>query len=361
MPFELEKNFESGVNIKVIGVGGGGNNAVNRMIATNVKGVDFIVVNTDKQALMQSTAANKIAIGERTTHGKGAGSIPEVGTAAAEESIDDIKAVLNGAEMVFITSGMGGGTGTGVAPVVAKVARDMGILTIGIVTKPFDFEGKMRMQRAEAGIAKLAENVDSLVIIPNERLKQVSDTRITLLNAFGIADDVLRRGVQSISELINIPGLVNLDFADVTSVMKNAGLAHMGVGAAQGKDKAEKAAKAAISSPLLETSINGAKGIIVNITASPDIGLEEVDIASTMIANEAHSDATIIWGATLDNSLEDEMRVTVVATGFSKGEQQAKEKEKEEVAAAPEVKQEDTDKFVEDLLSQFKHTSQTSL
>ena len=354
MPFELEKNFESGVNIKVIGVGGGGNNAVNRMIATNVKGVEFIVVNTDKQALMQSTASNKIAIGERTTHGKGAGSVPEVGMAAAEESIEEIKASLAGAEMVFITSGMGGGTGTGAAPVVAKIARDMGILTIGIVTKPFDFEGKMRMVRAEEGISKLAENVDSLVIIPNERLKQVSDTRITLLNAFGIADDVLRRGVQSISELINIPGLVNLDFADVTSVMKNAGLAHMGVGAAQGKDKAERAAKAAISSPLLETSINGAKGIIVNITASPDIELEEVDIASTMIANEAHPDATIIWGATLDNTLEDEMRVTVVAPGFSKGNK----KEEEEIVEAPEVKQEETDKFVEDLLSQFKNPAQ---
>ena len=316
MAFELDDNFDSGVNIKVIGVGGGGNNAVNRMISTKIRGVEFIAINTDKQALVNSKATNKIAIGEKRTKGHGAGSNPEVGAAAAEESIDEIKNAMEGADMVFITAGMGGGTGTGAAPMVAKAAKDMGILTIGVVTKPFAFEGKRRMMQAEEGLKKLIDSVDSLVIIPNERLKEVSDTRITLLNAFTEADDVLRHGVQSISDLINVPGIVNLDFADVSSVMLNAGYAHMGVGEASGKDKAELAAKAAISSPLLETSIAGARGIIINITASPDIGLEEVDIASSMVKEEAHPDANIIWGAALDENMEDEMHVTVIATGF---------------------------------------------
>lgn len=316
MGFELEENFESGVNIKVVGVGGGGNNAVNRMIATNIKGVEFIAINTDKQALMQSTASHKIPIGEKLTKGHGAGANPDVGERAAEESKDEITNAVKGADMVFITTGMGGGTGTGAAPIVAKLARDLGILTIGIVTKPFAFEGTRRMVAAERGIAKLRECVDSLVIIPNERLKQVSENRITLANAFAEADDVLRRGVQSISELINVPGIVNLDFADVTAVMQNAGCAHMGEGKAEGKDKAEEAAKMAISSPLLETSIKGAMGILVNITASPDIGLDEIELASAMITDEAHPDATVIWGATFDNKLEDTMKVTVIATGF---------------------------------------------
>ncbi len=316
MSFELEENFESGVNIKVVGVGGGGNNAVNRMIATNIKGVEFIAINTDKQALLQSTASHKIPIGEKLTKGHGAGANPDIGERAADESKDEITNAVKGADMVFITTGMGGGTGTGAAPVVAKLARDLGILTIGIVTKPFSFEGKRRMDAAERGIAKLRDCVDSLVIIPNERLKQVSENRITLANAFAEADDVLRRGVQSISELINVPGIVNLDFADVTAVMQNAGCAHMGEGKAEGKDKAEEAAKMAISSPLLETSIKGAMGILVNITASPDIGLDEIELASSMITDEAHPDATVIWGATFDNKLEDTMKVTVIATGF---------------------------------------------
>lgn len=311
-----DASTECGVNIKVIGVGGGGNNAVNRMISTNIHGVEFIAINTDKQALINSSATNKIAIGEKRTKGHGAGSNPEVGAQAADESIEDIKNAISGADMVFITAGMGGGTGTGAAPVVAKAAKDMGILTIGVVTKPFAFEGKRRMSQAEEGIKKLIESVDSLVIIPNERLKEVSDTRITLMNAFTEADDVLRHGVQSISDLINVTGLVNLDFADVSAIMLNAGYAHMGVGSATGKDKATLAAKAAISSPLLETSIAGARGIIINVTASPDIGLEEVDIASSMVREEAHPDANIIWGAVLDPSLEDEMQVTVIATGF---------------------------------------------
>ncbi len=316
MAFELDDNFESGVNIKVIGVGGGGNNAVNRMISSNVRGVDFIAINTDRQALIHSAATNKISIGEKITKGHGAGSNPAVGEKSAEESIEEIKDSLTGADMVFITTGMGGGTGTGAAPVVAKVAKEMGMLTIGIVTKPFAFEGKKRLTQAEAGIAALSQYVDSLVIIPNERLKQVSDKPITMINAFEIADDVLSHGVQSISELINVPGYINLDFADVTSVMQNAGYAHMGVGYATGKEKAECAAKAAISSPLLETSISGAKGILGNITASPDISMDEIDIACTMIANEAHEDATVIWGVAFDPEMEDAMKVTIIATGF---------------------------------------------
>lgn len=317
--FELGEMDTSVVNIKVVGVGGGGNNAINRMIAANVRGVEFIAINTDVQALANSSASTKINIGDKSTKGKGAGANPEIGAHAAEENAEDIRKAIEGADMVFITTGMGGGTGTGAAPIVAKIARDMGILTVGIVTKPFSFEGRRRMEQAEAGIERLREYVDSLVIIPNERLKQASDTKITLMNAFLIADDVLRRGVQSISELINVPGLVNLDFADVTTVMQNAGLAHMGVGNANGKDKAEKAAKAAISSPLLETSIAGAKGILINVTASPDIGLDEVEIASSMIASEAAPDAYIIWGSALDSSLEDEIRVTVIATGLDAG------------------------------------------
>jgi len=323
MAFELDENIDSAVNIKVIGVGGAGNNAVNRMITDNVRGVDFIAVNTDKQALIQSSAAHKIPIGEKTTKGHGAGSNPEVGGRAAEESIEEIKNALVGADMVFITAGMGGGTGTGAAPVVAKVAHEMGILTVGIVTKPFAFEGKRRMDQAEMGIANISDFVDSLVIIPNERLKQVQETRITLANAFAASDDVLRHGVQSISELITVPAFVNLDFADVTSVMKDAGYAHMGVGEASGKDKAENAAKAAISSPLLETSISGATGILMAITASPDIGLEDIDVASTLITNEAAPNANIIWGAGFDPELEDTMKITIIATGFKNEKEDA--------------------------------------
>ncbi|MBE6581227.1 MAG: cell division protein FtsZ [Ruminococcaceae bacterium] len=323
MTFERDITSDSGVVIRVIGVGGGGNNAVNRMIAANIRGVEFVSVNTDRQALRNSEAPTQMVIGEKITKGFGAGANPEIGARAAEESIDDIKKMLAGADMVFVTAGMGGGTGTGAAPIVARLAHEMGILTIGIVTKPFSFEGKRRQEQAEQGIKELREYVDSLVVIPNEKLKQVSDTRITLGNAFEIADDVLRRGVQSISELINVPGFINLDFADVTSVMKNAGYAHMGVGGAQGADKAELAARAAISSPLLETSIHGARGILISITASHDVGLEEVDLASSMISREAHPDANVIWGLAFDESLDDEMRVTIIATGFENQEQLA--------------------------------------
>ena len=336
MEFDFEQVYDSGVNIKVIGIGGGGNNAVNRMISTNIRGVEFIAMNTDKQALNTSCAAKKLVLGDKITKGLGAGSNPEVGKRSAEESIDDIRDILEGADMVFITAGMGGGTGTGAAPVVSKVAHEMGILTVGIVTKPFSFEGIKRYRQAEAGIAELSKYVDSLIVIPNERLKQVEDTHITLANAFEIADDVLRRGVQSVSELINVPGFINLDFADVTTIMKNAGYAHMGVGAAKGEDKAQLASMAAISSPLLETSIAGAMGVLVCITASQDIQLDEVNLASQMIYEEAHPDATIIWGATLDPTLEDEMRVTIIATGFSDSMKKLTNRPKPGAVEAPE-------------------------
>ena len=316
MSYEMDENYENVVDIKVVGVGGGGNNTVKRMIASNVRGVDFIALNTDRMTLRATQAPKQIAIGERTTKGKGAGANPAIGKQAAEESTEEITEALKGADMVFITAGMGGGTGTGAAPVVAKIAKEMGILTIGIVTKPFAFEGSKRMAQAEEGIKNLANHVDSLVVIPNERLKMVSEKKITLMNAVEIADSVLANGVQSISELINVPGIVNLDFADVTTIMKDAGLAHMGVGSAKGQGKAEAAAKLAIQSPLLETSIAGAKGIIINITGSSDIGFEDVEIASTIIHEQAHPDANIIWGAAFDENLEDEIKVTVVATDF---------------------------------------------
>ena len=345
MEFDFEQIYDSGVNIKVIGVGGGGNNAVNRMISTNIRGVEFIAVNTDSQVLDTSCAAKKLVIGDKITRGKGAGSNPEVGKRSAEESIEAVRDAIQDADMVFITAGMGGGTGTGAAPVIAKAAKEMGILTVGIVTKPFSFEGRRRYAQAEAGIAELSKFVDSLIVIPNERLKQVEDTHITLANAFEIADDVLRRGVKSVSELINVPGFVNLDFADVSAIMKNAGFAHMGVGAAKGTDKAQLAAMAAISSPLLETSIAGATGVLISITASEDIQLDEVDIASQMIHEEAHPDANIIWGANFDPSLEDEMRITIIATGFDRvkaaeaAEQaMAKSNKPTEPVAEPEVK-----------------------
>ena len=311
MAFELELESEYMPKIKVIGVGGGGGNAVNRMVAMDVKNVEFIAINTDDHVLRLSKASQKIQIGEKLTRGKGAGSNPSIGQNAAEESKDEIAALLKDTDMVFVTAGMGGGTGTGAAPVVAKIAKDMGILTVGVVTKPFAFEGKRRMAQAEQGIAELSACVDSLIIVPNERLKYVSETSITLQN---------RQGVQSISDLILLPGLVNLDFADVTSVMKDAGYAHMGMGSAAGKDKATVAADMAISSPLLETSIDGAKGLIINITASSDVSLDDIDAASTMIKDKVSDDANIIWGAVIDDRMDDQMSVTVIATGFGTGD-----------------------------------------
>ena len=316
MAFVLDEEMQNVTNIKVIGVGGGGGNAVNRMVEAGLNGVEFVAMNTDQQALVNSKATQKVQLGAKLTKGRGAGADPEVGQRAAEESKDEIANALKGAQMVFITAGMGGGTGTGAAPVVAETAHDLGILTVGIVTKPFAFEGKRKMSIAEQGIANLMMHVDSLIVIPNERLKLISQEKITLMNAFEAADNVLRQGVESISSLINVPAFINLDFADVRSIMKDAGFAHMGVGVAKGAGKAENAAKAAISSPLLETSIVGARGVIINITSSPDIGLDDVETAASMITQSAHPDANIIWGTAFDERLQDEMSITVVATGF---------------------------------------------
>ena len=316
MGFEFEQGLDNVVNIKVIGVGGGGGNAVNRMVESGVQGVEFISINTDMQALNFSQAGTKIQIGEKLTKGQGAGANPEIGRKAAEESKEQIAAALQNTNMVFITAGMGGGTGTGAAPVVAQIAREMGILTVGVVTRPFAFEGKKRLEQALGGIDELNKNVDSLVIIPNERLKYVSEQKITFKNAFEIADGVLRQAVANISELITVPGFINLDFADVTSVMKDAGYAHIGTGRAAGKDKAAEAARQAISSPLLETSIDMAHGVIVSVIGSDDIGLDEVETAATMVQQAAHPDAHIIFGAFIDDTMDDEIRVVVIATGF---------------------------------------------
>ena len=316
MPFEIDNMLEeTPQTIKVVGVGGGGGNAVNRMADAGVQHVELVCMNTDRQALSRSQAKTRVQIGEKNTQGRGAGSKPEVGAKAAEESRELIAATLKGADMVFVTAGMGGGTGTGAAPVVAEIAKDMGALTVGIVTKPFAFEGKRRMDQAEKGIAELRKHVDSLVVIPNERLKLVSEQRITLANAFSIADDVLRQGVQSISDLIQIPGIVNLDFEDVKSIMQDAGYAHMGVGRAAGKDKAEQAAVAAISSPLLETTIEGASHVIINI--SGDISLMDANDAASYVQNLAGEDANIIFGAMYDDSVTDTAKITVIATGLN--------------------------------------------
>ena len=334
MAFGLDTGVENVVRIKVIGGGCGGNNVVNRMVRSGTRGVDFVAVNTDKQALNVSSATYKIQIGEKLTHGQGAGSDPEVGRKSAEESRAQISKALEDTDMVFITAGMGGGTGTGGAPIVAEIAREQGILTVGVVTKPFGFEGRRRMQQAEKGIEELQGKVDSLVIIPNERLKHATDQKITFANAFEIADDVLRQAVQSISDLIRDTGFINLDFADVTAIMKNAGMAHMGVGRAAGKGKAEEAARMAISSPLLETSIHGARGVLINVTGSMDIGLEEVEQAASLVQDAVHPDALTIFGATFDESMDDEIRVTVIATGFADGKSAAAAAPAEEKKAA---------------------------
>ena len=324
------------VKIKVIGVGGAGNNVINRMIASDVKGVEFVAVNTDKQDLEKSKCKNKVQIGEKLTGGMGAGSKPDIGQKSAEESKALISQVLEGTDMVFITAGMGGGTGTGAAPIIAQVAHDAGILTVAVVTKPFRFEGANRMKQAEAGIANLTDKVDSMIIIPNDRLKFVTDQKITFANAFGIADDVLKQAVSSISELVGYSEnvIINLDFADVTAIMKNAGMAHMGVGRAAGKGKAEEAARMAISSPLLETSIHGARGVLINVTGSMDIGLEEVEQAASLVQDAVHPDALTIFGATFDESMDDEIRVTVIATGFADGKSAAAAAPAEEKKAA---------------------------
>ena len=298
MNIELDNDYEKMAAIKVLGVGGGGGNAVNRMIQSGMSSVEFISVNTDNQSLRFSNASYKLHIGDKLTRGQGAGGDPVKGEKAAEESEDEITSVLRGADMVYITAGMGGGTGTGAAPVIARIAHDMGILTVGVVTKPFSFEGKRRMDQATAGIERLKEHVDALLVIPNERLRSISQEKITLANAFAKADEVLLQAVQSISDLINIPGIINLDFADVTSIMKDAGYAHMGLGAASGPNKAE------------------ARGVIVNFLVPPDVDLEDITNASQMIHDAAHPDVNLIWGVAFDESLEDELRIVVIATNF---------------------------------------------
>ncbi|MCL1806282.1 MAG: cell division protein FtsZ [Oscillospiraceae bacterium] len=316
MAFELDSGNESVVSIKVIGIGGGGNNVVNRMMEGGVTSADMVAVNTDRQALIKTRATHKLQIGEKQTGGKGAGSNPEIGRKSMEESRQEMAKLLTGTDMVFISAGMGGGTGTGAAPIVADIAREQQILTIGIVTKPFHFEGPHRMKQAEAGIEELRSRVDSLIVIPNERLKLVSTEKISFATGFRIADDVLKQAVQSISDLINTTQLINLDFADVSAIMRDAGYAHIGVGHASGKAKAEEASRQAIQSPLLETTINGAKGVIINITGDADLALEDVEMAANMVKGAVHHDANIIFGAAIDENMDDEIRVIVIATGF---------------------------------------------
>ena len=321
---QFEQPPETSANIKVIGVGGAGCNAVNRMIESNLKGVSFIAVNTDRQALNNSRAETKIQIGEKLTKGLGAGGNPEVGQKSAEESIENLEKIIEGSDMVFITAGMGGGTGTGAAPVIAKAAKSMGALTVGVVTKPFTFEGRKRKEHAELGIKFLKNYVDSLVVVPNDRLLQVSETNTSMLDAFKMADDVLKNGVEGISSLISEDGLINLDFADVKTVMTDKGIAHMGIGRASGEGRVEQAIKMAVDSPLLETSIKGAKAVLLNIMGGYDLGMLEVSGASDAIAREVAEDAFIIFGTSVREDLHDEIRVTVIATGFEDMDQQGK-------------------------------------
>ena len=313
-----DRMMDGTATIKVIGVGGAGNNAVNRMVESGIRGVEFISVNTDRQALQESKAGTKIQIGEKITRGLGAGANPDIGAQSAEENKSEIAEVLRGADMVFVTAGMGGGTGTGAAPIVAAAAKEMGILTIGVVTKPFTFEGKKRLSQAERGIESLKGKVDTLVVIPNDKLLQIIDRKTSIVDAFKMADDVLRQGVQGISDLIAVPGLVNLDFADVKTIMLNTGMAHMGIGRASGENRAEDAAKQAIQSPLLETSIEGARGVIINITGGDELGLHEVNTAAELVQRSVDPEANIIFGAVIDESMGDEISITVIATGFEK-------------------------------------------
>ena len=320
MEYEDVTMMDGTATIKVIGVGGAGNNAVNRMIEAGIKGVDFIAVNTDRQALQKSKAGTKIQIGEKITRGLGAGANPDIGAQSAEENKSEIAETLRGADMVFVTAGMGGGTGTGAAPIVAQAAKEMGILTIGVVTKPFTFEGKKRLSQAERGIESLKGKVDSLVVIPNDKLLQIIDRKTSINEAFRMADDVLRQGVQGISDLIAVTGTVNLDFADVKTIMLNTGMAHMGIGRASGENRAEDAAKQAVQSPLLETSIEGARGVIINITGGEDLGLHEVNTAAELVQRSVDPEANIIFGTVTDPEMKDEIQITVIATGFEKPE-----------------------------------------
>jgi len=339
MPYDQETGPDNVVNIKVIGVGGAGNNVVNHMVEAGTTGVEFIAVNTDKQVLAISKAKQTIQIGEKLTHGQGAGSDPEVGKKSAEESRNNLAKVFEDTDMAFITAGMGGGTGTGAAPVIADLAKEAGILTVGVVTKPFAFEGKRKAAQAETGIQELLGKVDSLLVIPNERLKYVSEQKITMFNAFRVADEVLHQAVTSISDLIKNTGFINLDFADVTTIMKDAGYAHMGVGHASGKNKAEEAAKMAVTSPLMLTSIDGAKGVLVSIIGSMDMALEEVEKAAGLVQEAAHPDANIIFGAAFDETMEDEIRVVIIATCFEEGPQAGMKKQDKQEKEPPKVQQ----------------------
>ena len=330
---ELSYMMDGTATIKVIGVGGAGNNAVNRLIEAGIRNVEFIAVNTDRQTLNESKANSKIQIGEKLTRGLGAGANPDIGSQAAEESRAEIAEVLKGADMVFVTAGMGGGTGTGAAPIVAATAKEMGILTIGVVTKPFTFEGKKRLAQAERGVASLKGKVDTLVVIPNDKLLQVIDRKTSMIEAFRMADDVLRQGVQGISDLISVPGVINLDFADVRTIMLNQGMAHMGIGCASGENRAEDAAKQAIQSPLLETSIEGARGIIINITGGSDMGLHEANTAAELVQRSADPEANIIFGTVIDDSMGDEIQITVIATGFEKEEERRPGSQYENIVA----------------------------
>ena len=323
---EFDMDQDDFAKIKVVGVGGGGNNAVNRMIEAGVKGVEFLVFNTDRQALKNSNAETKIQLGEKITKGLGAGANPEIGEQAAEESLDEIREALDGADMVFITAGMGGGTGTGAAPVIADVAKELGLLTVGVVTKPFTFEGRKRAKSAELGINALKGKVDTLVIIPNDRLLSIADKKTSFSQAFEMADDILKQGIQGISDLISVPNLINLDFADVKTIMYDKGVAHMGIGRASGDDRATEAAKLAINSPLLETSIEGAKSVLLNITAGSDLGIFEVNEAADLIRDCVSEDANIIFGAGIDESLKDEVKITVIATEFDQYKDDKKDK-----------------------------------
>ncbi len=336
---------ESFAKIRVVGVGGGGSNAVNRMIAEGMGGVDFIAVNTDAQALMLSDAPARVRIGDKLTRGLGVGGNPEMGHEAAEESVDELYDILEGSDMVFITAGMGGGTGTGASSVIARVAKEVGALSIGVVTRPFSWEGSVRAQAAQEGIKKLKEEVDTLIVIPNDRLLEITDKRVTLQNAFSLADDVLRQGIQGISELITVPGLINLDFADVRTIMAEGGAALMAVGRASGEDRATEAAEQAISSELLDITIDGARGILFNVTGGPDLSLYEVNEAASIIKRTAHPDVNLIFGAVVDQEMEDEIRITVIATGFDQKNSRPRTSERSDGREKPEAVEFDAPSF----------------
>ncbi len=341
---ENNVNPTSIVKIKVLGVGGGGNNAVNRMIEANVRSAEFVAINTDKQALLISKAPKRVQIGERLTGGRGAGAIPEIGRKAAEESKSTITEILKGTDLVFITAGMGGGTGTGAAPVIAQIAKELGILTVGIVTKPFQFENPKRMQNAEKGIAELKKYVDTIVIIPNERLLTILPEKTTLVEAFRYADDVLRQGIQGISDLIVFTGMINLDFADIETVMKNRGLAHMGIGRGKGENKTLDAVRQAVASPLIETTIEGATGVVLNIKGGSDITLREVTEAANLVQEVIDPSCNLIFGSSIDPEMRDEVEITIIATGFKTPDEKAEE-EKVEEEPKPQPKEEPEDKF----------------